>query len=195
MKKISIGILLLLVSACSVAKQEPTTENIEDSQSTKTRAGERIINIIDRTDYYLTVDKPYFVILPVREYNGKYYYIDRKGYIILSYDLSIMAAKQGHSAAIESQVPYSFIPKSSVKKIVFPATTTHFVMYVMDSWWTSVMITRIGIVHPLSRIPHAKTMKDYVQKIEYEKQNFIISGNYWNEVVVLKYDSFLTTDR
>lgn len=199
MHKFTLCLTLLLVSSCSVSQKENTTENTElkqSSESTKRlKSTSWIVNFIDKTDYYLTLNKPYFAILPVREYQGKYYFVDENHYIIEYLELSKIYADQGFSVPIPSNIKMYYIKKNSSLKLNLNPVITHFVVFFMDPMWTSVMINRQGMVIPLYPPKDPEFMIDYMQKIEYNNQNFIIEGHYWYEFFKLKANSYLTTDR
>ncbi|MGL5955506.1 MAG: hypothetical protein ACRC0X_02725 [Brevinema sp.] len=190
MKFIALVIFFVL-SACSTVVDSKNTSNSDVEYTANMRQG-RSIAITDRTDYYLTVNKAYFVVTPVREYQGRYYLVDHNGYIMLSKPIDIMS---GHTTISFPKITKRYyVPKHGTKSIDFGPCIDGFLVWYMDPMYTFAMEVALGLSYSVGFSPTTGTAVDYIQKLRYPYQNFFIDGHYWYELFVLKVDSILNTD-
>ncbi|MGL4366695.1 MAG: hypothetical protein ACRCTQ_00210 [Brevinemataceae bacterium] len=194
MKKMFILFMLLMFNACSVAGDKTaymTSDGFENSvnsseeQIAMSKSGRpKAMNTYTFTDYMQytgAIYKPYVVVYPIVEISPGCFALfnnDQINYPISSW------VRPGRLP--DSTIRYSyFIPKNGQTTVEWPSEVTHFVVYIMDTFYTSINRISLGLAK-------AQSGSDpwYVQKLQDstfpESREFAIRGTW-------KYKIFFTT--
>lgn len=165
MNNIIIMLFLLILGSCSVMSDSKTEkamliqeENEEQEEASiivhqyvERRNPGKIIKFTDKVDYSrILINKGFLVVLPLRYDQGKFYYADKNGDAMLSYNL-------GHNLKIvddDLRLPIDplrqvyFIPKHGTIQIEFNPKVSHYIVAIMTPLYTSVMETIADFARP-----------------------------------------------
>jgi len=191
MRIISLFFMMILISSCSTSQKELGTSQYD----TRIEDGGIKVNFFDKTSYYLTVNKAYLVLLPVRKHHEEYYLVDNNCQVILNKKLSDMPFSQGGMYFFPPCAKKRFIQKGESFSYVFDSWDSGYIIVIMNPFYISINETYTGATLPLQQSARPRTLLDYMQKLEYYNQNIYISGYYDMRSLNLKYYSYMAVDR
>ncbi|MGL4394147.1 MAG: hypothetical protein ACRCS8_02880 [Brevinema sp.] len=173
MKKILLFIIPILFIACQVTKQATNDSSNTGDGTTPIVITTNTIQIADSIDYEDAENSSYYVVMPVRVVDGKYYFVDQNFDAIQEYDLQTLDLSK--NLPLEN-VKYSFIPKRGELLVDYPSTIEYFIVFTLVQNWTMSSPKAFEMTKPEESMFEAGSPLHYMQKINFT--SFILQGKY-----------------
>ncbi|MGL4366693.1 MAG: hypothetical protein ACRCTQ_00200 [Brevinemataceae bacterium] len=180
MKKMLILFILLIFNACSVTgdKTEYMTSNSSEEQTVISKSGRQIdmdtYTFKDNMKYTGAIYKPYVVVYPLVEYKTGFFALFNNEQMVYPIDDFLYPRNLPGKKFTCSY----FIPKNGQTTATWPRNVTHFLVYIMDPFYTSDNRVSLGFAEAQSGSNpwHVQKLQDSVFP---ESREFIIQG-FWH---------------